>query len=217
MVVMNNNFNNFDNNSDSLRNSPIIKERVSLISAHMYKQFCDYQHANENTSEIFAAMASAAKDFTDNLKQSFAARGVATENIWMKVDTKVPAIIINIFWIKFSFTMRCNFKPQALFRDKEAALFSGRIMAVKGDYYDVVKSAINNDDEMSALLDNEIASLFVPENKLTNAIFKLKHRANKEFMLAQIDAGREFVLAVSEAICGGTIYHEEGSRKSFNI
>jgi len=213
---MSNSFNNFDN-SDNFRNSPIIKERVSLISAHMYKQFCDYQHANENSSEIFANMAATAKDFTENIKQSFAARGVATENIWVKIDTKVPAIVINIFWVQYSFTMRCNFKPQALFRDKEPALFSGRIMSVRGDYFDIVSQAKNNDDEMAALLDNEIASLFVPENKMQSAIFKLKHRANKEFLLAQIDAGREFVLTVSEAICGGTIYHEEGSRKSFNI
>ncbi|MBR1680988.1 hypothetical protein IJ707_04265 [bacterium] len=208
--------NNF-NNSDSFRNSPMVKERVSLISAHMYKQFCDYQHANENTGIIFAAMAETAKDFTENLKQSFASRGVATENIWYKVDTKVPAIVINIFWNCYSFTMRCNFKPQALFRDKEPALFSGRIIAVKGNYFDIIKDTTSNDDEMGVLLDNEIASLFVPENKMQSTIFKLKHRANKEFPLAQIDAGREFILTVSEAICSSTIYHEEGSRKSFNI
>lgn len=213
---MTNSFNNFGN-SDNSKNSPIIKERVSLISAHMYKQFCDYQHANENSSIIFAGMAESAKDFTENLKQSFASRGVATENIWLKIDTQIPAIVINIFWNCYSFTMRCNFKPQALFRDKEAALFSGRIISVKGNYFDLIKNAKTTDDEMSILLDNEIASLFVPENKMQNAIFKLKHRANKEFPIAQIDAGREFVLAVSEAICGSTIYHEEGSRKSFNI
>ena len=213
---MSNGFNNFDN-SDSLRNSPIIKDRVSLISAHMYKQFCDYQHSNENTSEIFAHMASALNDLVDNLRQSFASRGVATENIWKKIEPKVPAIVVNIFWQQFSFTMRCNFKPQALFREKESALFSGRIMAIKGDYFELIKQAKNPDEEMAILLDNEIASLFVPENKMQSAIFKLKHRANKEFLLAQIDAGREFALTVSEAICGGTVYHEEGSRKSFNI
>lgn len=214
---MSNNYSNYEN-SDNLRNSPIIKERVSLISAHMYKQFCDYQHANENAGAIFATMAETAKDFIDNLKTSFAARGVATENIWIKVDTKVPVIVLNIFWNQYSFTMRCNFKPQSLHRgDAIPALFSGRIMAVKGDYFDVIKNAVTTDEEMGALLDNEIASLFIPENKLQSAIFKLKHRANKEFLLAQIDAGREFVLTVSEAICGGTIYHEEGSRKSFNI
>lgn len=213
---MTNSFSNFGN-SDNSKNSPIIKERVSLISAHMYKQFCDYQHANENSSLIFASMAENIKDFTDNLRQSFASRGVATENIWFKIDTQIPAIVINIFWNCYSFTMRCNFKPQALFRDKEAALFSGRIMAIKGNYFDLIKHAGSNDEEMSILLDNEIASLFVPENKMQSAIFKLKHRANKEFPITQVDAGREFVLTVSEAICGGTIYHEEGSRKSFNI
>ena len=213
---MTNSFSNFGN-SDNSKNSPIIKERVSLISAHMYKQFCDYQHAKENSSLIFASMAENIKDFTDNLRQSFASRGVATENIWFKIDTQIPAIVINIFWNCYSFTMRCNFKPQALFRDKEAALFSGRIMAIKGNYFDLIKHATSNDEEMSILLDNEIASLFVPENKMQSAIFKLKHRANKEFPITQVDAGREFVLTVSEAICGGTIYHEEGSRKSFNI
>lgn len=213
---MSTNFSNFDN-TDRVRNSPMVRERVSLISAHMYKQFCDYQHANENSGIIFASMAETAKDFTESIKQSFAARGVATEHIWFKVDTEKPTIVINIFWNCYSFTMRCNFKPQALFRDKEGALFSGRIMAVKGDYFNLLKDAKSPDDEMSILLENEIASLFVPENKMQSAIFKLKHRANKEFLITQIDAGREFVLTVSEAICGGTIYHEEGSRKSFNI
>ena len=213
---MANNFNNYDS-SESFRNSPMVRERVSLISAHMYKQFCDYQHANENTGHIFAAMVETAREFVDNLKQSFASRGVATENIWYKVDTKVPVIVINIFWNCYSFTMRCNFKPQALFRENEPALFSGRIIAIKNNYFDLIKDAKSNDDEMSVLLDNEIASLFVPENKMQSSIFKLKHRANKEFLLAQIDAGREFVLTVSEAICSSTIYHEEGSRKSFNI
>lgn len=211
---MSNNF-SFDS-SDNFRNSPIIKERVSLITAKMYKQFCDYQHANENCGEIFASMAATAKDFIDNIKQSFSARGVATENIWLKVDSKT--IVINIFWICYSFTMRCNFKPQSLFRgESERPLFSGRIMALKGDYFDMIKDSKTNDDEMAALLDHETASLFVPENKMQSVIVKLKHTPNKEYLLAQIDAGREFVLKISEEICGGTIYHEEGSRKSFNI
>ncbi|MBR2526393.1 hypothetical protein IKE67_08005 [bacterium] len=211
---MSSNF-NYDN-SDNFRNFPIIKERVSLITAKMYKQFCDYQHANENCSEIFAVMAATAKDFTENIRQSFAARGVATENIWCKIDTKT--IIINIFWVCYSFTMRCNFKPQSLYRgENERSLFSGRIMALKGNYSDIVKDCKTNDDEMAALLDHETASLFVPENKMDNVIVKLKHTANKEYILAQIDAGREFVLKISEEICGGTIYHEEGSRKSFSI
>lgn len=211
---MSNSYNNFDSNNFD-RNS-MIKQRVSEVTAYMYKQFCDYQHINENTSEIFANMANVTKEVVDQLKQSFASRGVATENIWVKFDTKVPAIIINVFWLQYSFTMRCNFKPQALFREGSSSLYSGRIMAVKGDYFDAVANAKNPDAEMAGLLDKELASLYVPANKMESAIIKARY-GSKEIPLNQTDAGREFVLKITESIVTDTMYHEEGARKSFNI
>ena len=211
---MSNSYNNFDSNNFD-RNS-MIKQRVSEVTAYMYKQFCDYQHINENTSEIFANMANVAKEVVEQLKQSFASRGVATENIWVKFDTKVPAIIINVFWLQYSFTMRCNFKPQALFREGSTSLYSGRIMAVKGDYFVAVANAKNPDAEMACLLDKELASLYVPANKMENAIIKARY-GSKEIPLNQTDAGREFVLKITESIVTDTMYHEEGARKSFNI
>ena len=66
-------------------------------------------------------------------------------------------------------------------------------------------------------LEKEVASLFVPADKAQNSIFKIKHLSNREFFLNSSDASREFVLKVIETICGGGLYHEEGSRKSFNI
>lgn len=211
---MSNSYNNFDSNNFD-RNS-MIKQRVSEVTAYMYKQFCDYQHINENTSEIFANMANVAKEVVEQLKQSFASRGVATENIWVKFDTKVPAIIINVFWLQYSFTMRCNFKPQALFREGSTSLYSGRIMAVKGDYFVAVANAKTPDAEMACLLDKELASLYVPANKMENAIIKARY-GSKEIPLNQTDAGREFVLKITESIVTDTLYHEEGARKSFNI
>lgn len=211
---MSNSYNNFDSNNFD-RNS-MIKQRVSEVTAYMYKQFCDYQHINENTSEIFANMANVAKEVVEQLKQSFASRGVATENIWVKFDTKVPAIIINVFWLQYSFTMRCNFKPQALFREGSTSLYSGRIMAVKGDYFVAVANAKTTDAEMACLLDKELASLYVPANKMENAIIKARY-GSKEIPLNQTDAGREFVLKITESIVTDTMYHEEGARKSFNI
>ena len=211
---MSNSYNNFDSNNFD-RNS-MIKQRVSEVTAYMYKQFCDYQHINENTSEIFANMANVAKEVAEQLKQSFASRGVATENIWVKFDTKVPAIIINVFWLQYSFTMRCNFKPQALFREGSTSLYSGRIMAVKGDYFVAVANAKTPDAEMACLLDKELASLYVPANKMENAIIKARY-GSKEIPLNQTDAGREFVLKITESIVTDTMYHEEGARKSFNI
>ena len=53
--------------------------------------------------------------------------------------------------------------------------------------------------------------------KMQNAVFKIKHLSNREFALYRQDAAREFILKVIEIICGGGVYHEEGSRKTFNI
>ena len=70
---------------------------------------------------------------------------------------------------------------------------------------------------MAKLLENEIASLYVPAETNQNSILKIKHLGNKEFYLNQLDAPREFVLKVVEIICGGGLYHEEGGRIQFNI
>ena len=92
---MSNSYNNFDSNNFD-RNS-MIKQRVSEVTAYMYKQFCDYQHINENTSEIFANMANVAKEVVEQLKQSFASRGVATENIWVNLTLKYPQLSLMFF------------------------------------------------------------------------------------------------------------------------
>lgn len=212
-----NNYESFDNSETSSRKSALIQERVGLVSTHMYKQFLDYQHATVNTNEIFAGMASNLQDVVDTLKEAFASRNVTTQNIYLDIDTQKSVIIVNILWHKISFTTRCNFQPQALYRENGQHVFSGRIMAIRGNYYEIMKGVIEHDDEMVKLLDNEVASLFVPAETNQNSIMKIKHLANREFYLNQIDAPREFVLKVIEAICGGGFYHEEGARKSFNI
>ena len=90
-------------------------------------------------------------------------------------------------------------------------------MAIRGNYYETMNGVRNHDEEMVKLLDNEVASLFIPAETNQNSIMKIKHLANREFSLSQVDAPREFVLKVVETICGGGFYHEEGARKSFNI
>lgn len=212
-----NNYESFDNSETSSRKSALIQERVGLVSTHMYKQFLDYQHATVNTNEIFAGMASNLQDVVDTLKEAFASRNITTQNIYLDIDPQKSVIIVNILWHKISFTTRCNFQPQALYRENGQHVFSGRIMAIRGNYYEIMKGVIEHDDEMVKLLDNEVASLFVPAETNQNSIMKIKHLANREFYLNQIDAPREFVLKVIEAICGGGFYHEEGARKSFNI
>ena len=214
---MTNNYENFDNLDTSFRKTSLIQERVNLVSSHMYKQFLDYQHANMNTQEMFSIMIENLQAVVETLKQSFASRGIATQNIYVETDSQKTVAVINILWHTISFTSRCNYQPQALFRGTETPIFAGRVMAIKGNYNELLKNAKNHDEEMQILLEDEIASLFIPAEINQNSIFKIRHLSNREFYLNQLDAPREFVLKVVETVCGGGVYHEEGSRKSFNI
>lgn len=210
-------YENFNNSETAFRKSSLIQERIGLVSTHMYKQFLDYQHATMNTTEIFSEMINNLKAISDSLKQSFSSRGITTENIYVESDKEKSVAVINILWHTISFTTRCNFEPQALFREGNTPMFSGRIMAINGNYNELIDSSISRSDMMSKLLDKEVASLYVPADKSQNSIFKIRHLSNREFFLNSSDASREFVLKVIETICGGGLYHEEGSRKSFNI
>ena len=210
-------YENFNNTETSFRKSTLIQERIGLVSTHMYKQFLDYQHATVNTTEIFAEMIDNLKAIADTLKQSFASRGITTENIFVEHDKEKSVVVVNILWHTISLTTRCNFEPQALFREGASPMFSGRIMAINGNYNELMEGKHNRSEMMEVLLDKEVASLFVPADKSQNSIFKIKHLANREFFLNSADASREFVLKIIETVCGGGLYHEEGSRKSFNI
>ena len=210
-------YENFNNSENAFRKSTLIQERVGLVSSHMYKQFLDFQHATMNTSEFFIEMIDNLKIIADSLKQSFSARGITTENILVKHNKEKNIVVINILWHTISLTTKCNFEPQALFRDGAAPMFSGRIMAINGNLIELLENVKSRNEIMEILLEKEVASLFVPADKNQNSIFKIRHLSNREFFLNTSDAPREFVLKVVETICGGGLYHEEGSRKSFNI
>lgn len=217
---MTNSFDFFDN-QDRSKDSPIIRERVSLVATHMYKQFMDYQKANMNTAEIFNQMLECLDAVVGSMQQTFESHGVVVnrnEGIDLDIDAKKTTAVLTIFWNKVSFTTRCNFQPQSLFRgETEQPLSSGRIMALKGNYHEIIKNAQTQDEEMKALLDNELASLYVPEDKSKSTVFKVRHRSGREFPLPHIDAAREFVLGCIEVVCGNNVYHKEGMMKSFNI
>ncbi len=216
-MVLSREFENFNNSETAIRKSSLIQERIGLVSTHMYKQFLDYQHSTMNTAEIFYEMIDNLKAITESLKQSFASRGITTENIYVDYDKDKSVAIINILWHTISFTTRCNYEPQALFRENANPMFSGRIMAISGNYNELTEGINSRNEIMAKLLEKEVASLYVPADKAQNSIFKIKHLSNREFFLNSSDAAREFVLKVVETICGGGLYHEEGSRKSFNI
>ncbi len=214
---MTNGYDSFDNTEMNFRKDSLIQERVGLVSTHMYKQFLDYQNATINTNAVFGEIIQDMKAVVDSLKKSFSSRGITAHNIFVDYDNQKTVVTINILWHTISLTTRCNFEPQALFREQQPPLFCGRIMAIKGNYSEIMKGAEDKSECMKRLLDNEIASLYVPADKMQNSIFKIRHLSNREFFLNSQDSAKEFVLKVIEIVCGGGVYHEEGSRKSFNI
>lgn len=211
-----NNFESFDNSETATKKDIVIQERVELVSSHMYKQFLDYQNSTVNMNNIFSKMIECLELVSDNMKKSFSSRGVATQNIYIEADSLKATAILNILWHKMSLTTRCNFQPQALYRDDGRHIFSNRIMAIRGNYNDIIKDAKDKDEEMVKLLENEVASLYIPPDSNQKCIFKIKH-TGQEFLLNQIDAPREFVLKVVETVCGGGLYHQDGSVRTFIV
>ena len=121
-----------------------------------------------------------------------------------------------MLWHTISFTTRCNFQPQVLYRDDGRHIPANRIIAVKGNYNEIMQGVKDHEEEMSKLLENEIASLYISPDQTQKCVFKIK-RSGKEIALNQTDAPRDVVLAVFELVCGFPIYHQEGSVRTFTV
>ena len=126
-----NSFESFDNSETATKKDIVIQERVDLLSSHMYKQFLDYQHATVNTSEVFSRMIDCLNIVAYNMTQAFQARGVTTQNIYVETDAVKSVTVMNILWHTISFTTRCNFQPQALYREDSRHMPSNRIIAMR--------------------------------------------------------------------------------------
>lgn len=205
---MENHFNSFDNLETSIRKSSVIQERINLVSTHMYKQFLEYQRSTMNSAEVFLKIADNMRSTVEYLKQSFGARGVATDNIYFEADNDKSVLVLHILWHTISFTTKWNNQPQALYRGVEVPMISNRIIAMKGNFYEIIKD-VKEEDQLRTVLEQEVASLFIPAERGQNCIIKINHLGNKEFYINHMDAPREFLLKVIETICGGGIYHEE--------
>jgi hypothetical protein len=184
-----------------------IKERINVVASHMFKQHKEHLEASLNTSRMFKRILEDMEEMTEHLQKAFELRGVSKAQIFSETDADKSVGILNILWHCISFTTRGNTKPQALHREDGEPLFTGRILALNGDFQDA--SLDIQDQEYPDILKCEIASLYVPADTTAPAIMKVRHLGNKEFQVNQIDAPKQFLLRVIEIICGGGIYHED--------
>ncbi|MCK7521092.1 MAG: hypothetical protein MZV64_27080 [Ignavibacteriales bacterium] len=111
-----------------------VKERIGLIVSHMYKQYKEHQQANLNTTVMFNKILKDMQEITGTIKDSFISRGIASPRVFCEIDADKSVGILNILWHCISFTTRGNTKPQALFRENNTPLFTGRILALNGDF-----------------------------------------------------------------------------------
>lgn len=197
---------NFANNETIARKNYAAKERLNLIASHMFKQQLEHKQANVNTTMTFNKILNEIEDVTGCLKESFNLRGVDSSDISFETSSQKNFAMMNILWHAISFSVRGNIKPQALYREGRLPLFTGRVIALNGNFKDVILK----DKDNTEILKYEIASLYIPADAEQKAILTIKHLSNKEFEINQLDAPREFILKVIEIICGGGFYHETG-------
>ena len=212
---MANNFESLNNLEDNIRKSSVVQERTGLVAVHMYKQFLDFQKSNQNTNDIFIKMAEIMNSIVDSLKQSFNVRSIPSGNIYCEIDSTKTIATINILWHTISFTSRYNTSPKALQREGENPLLCGRIFAVNGSYVKLMQGVSDYEEQIKVLLNNEIASLYVPAEKNQNVIMTIRHKDNQKSLLSHVDAPRDFLLKVIEIVCAGGVLHEQTPKPNF--
>ncbi|MCD8025304.1 MAG: hypothetical protein LUE64_07200 [Candidatus Gastranaerophilales bacterium] len=209
------NFESLNNLEEHVRKSSVVQERTGLVAVHMYKQFLDFQKSTQNTAEIFVKMGDVLNQVVDSLKQSFSVRNIPSGNIYCEIDSTKTIATINILWHTISFTSRFNISPKALPRNGQTPLFCGRIFAVNGNYLNLMQGVNDYDGQVKVLLDNEIASLYVPAEKNQNVIMTIRHKDNQESLLSHVDSPRDFPLKVIEIVCAGGQFHEQNPKNKF--
>ncbi len=210
---MQNNFESLDNLEVRAQQSSIIQQRAGLVAVYMYKQFIEFHQASLNTQEMFSGILENLASVLEYLRQSLNVRNVPIQNVKCTVDSTKTLAIVNVLWHTISFTSRFNLSPKALPRKDAGPMFCGRIFAINGDFTKLVKESDDIEAQMNAILENEIASLYVPAEKNRGTIMTIKHKDNQELYISQPDASREFLLKVIEIVCAGGEFHKQNLKK----
>lgn len=184
-----------------------VSQRLESLAEHMGVQWKEHHHARKNATQVFNTLLSQLDDvcttFADSLPDD---PTLVKEQVYHRMDADRSVGILNLLWHAVSFTMRGNTKPMALYRHHHAPVFSGRIIAVMGDFMEL---SHQGSTEPEALLQHEIASLYIPADPQDPALMTIKHLGDEEHTLAQEDAAQHFLLKVVEMVCAGGYFHEQ--------
>lgn len=184
-----------------------LMKRVALLAGHMTHQSSLHERAVENTKQIFEELLDDLSVVCESFKSNFNHRDMETHRIYSEVDPDRSIGVLNIMWHCLSFTSRGNHKPLAIARGGKEPLFTGRILAIRGDFHDLAHTYETFD--FTDLLPFELASLYIPPDPLEPAIMRVPHLGGEEILLEQSTAGRLFLMKTVEMVCAGGFLHEQ--------
>jgi hypothetical protein len=188
------------------RASKALRNRVNFITSHLFKQLKDHEEALVNTNRLFDQLLDDLDSVCECFREAFTERNIPSSRVFTEIDADRSVGILNILWNTLSYTARGNTKPLALQRTGRPPLFTGRILALHGDFQDVAMEL--QDQEYPGMLQYEIASLYVPADTTAPAVMTIKHLGDQEHYLHQADAPRMFLLKTIEMVCAGGYFHE---------
>lgn len=184
-----------------------LSKRVGLLAGHMTHQASLHEQAVGNTKGIFSDLLDDLDVVCGAFKSNFKSRDMETHRIYSEVDPDRSIGVLNVMWHCLSFTSRGNHKPLAIARGGKEPLFTGRILAIRGDFHDLAHSYETFD--FADLLSFELASLYIPADPLEPAIIRIPHLGGGEEYIDQASAGRAFLMKTVEMVCSGGFLHEQ--------
>ena len=183
-----------------------MRTQVNRIADHLAQQWEAHEQALQNTNQLFQQLLEELMAFRENFDEALALKNLPVQQISVNIDADRSVGILTILWHTISFTTRGNTYPLALHRPNRDPLFTGRIIALQGDFRNIAGD--NRYQGFTGMLPHEVSSLFVPSDVLSPAVMRLRHQEPEETFLLQADAPRSFLIKTVELLCGGGFYHE---------
>lgn len=201
-----------------------LSDNVLHLSEMLGGQWLEYQHARIQTNMIFDQLLTDLSAYTDECRQGLTrffrnpetrahfsefprAHSDIQRQIYSHIDADRSVGILNLLWHTISFTMRGNTRPMALKRSGNAPMYTGRIVALLGDFQELTEDNILQD--FSELLTHEIASLYIPCQPDAPLVMRMAHLGDKDHFIPAPEAPNAFIQKVVETVCNGGYFHEK--------
>jgi hypothetical protein len=185
----------------------------------MTQQLHQHTGALANTHTIFKQLLGDLPKISEAFQSAFAGRqlparvlekSLSTHRVTAQIDPDCSVGMLHLLWQTISFTTRGNSKPLALALPNQAPRFTGRILAVHGDFFEL-SHRYGDLADFACLLPHEIASLYIPDDPDEPAYCIARQaQGDAPIRFHQGDAARQFLLKTVEMVCAGGFLHESG-------